>query len=626
MKKIVSARQAIIVKMLSEKRLDDAEVAADRFVQQHPDEAFGWKAYGMIAYVQGQYQKAVDSLMKAIAIDKMDPETLSALGNSLQEIGRMRDSRICFDRALEIDPDCASAHNGKGVLLQKLKHTNEAMECYQRSLAINPEQCEVCYNLSSLFSALGRFDEALDYGKKAIAINPNAAEAYNNIALALQELCELDEALQAYEKAIELNPARSCIYSNQLFVLNYHHQKTGEEIFSAYQRFDERFGLPLRAQWRSHQNVPDPKRRLHLGYVSPDFSTHSSRHFLKPLLERHDRQQFELTAYAELIGTDTTTIEYRRTVDHWVPTCGLTDEEFAERIRADGIDILIDLAGHTASNRLGVFARRPAPVSVSWLGFGYTTGLSAIDYFLTDATMTPPGSEPLFAERVWRIETPSLVYRPSEGMGETGPLPASRRGHITFGCLSRGIRINRRVIEVWSEILRCLPEARLVVDSKAFATEAMQQRLTERFAAHGIASERLQIGYHSPPWDVLRGLDITLDCFPHNSGTTLIESLYMGVPFVTLAARPSVGRIGSLILTAAGHPEWIATTEDDYVDKAVALAGDPERLAAIRANLRAELEAGPWRDERGFARRVEHAYRNMWQLWCETAAPCTPDT
>jgi predicted O-linked N-acetylglucosamine transferase (SPINDLY family) len=277
------------------------------------------------------------------------------------------------------------------------------------------------------------------------------------------------------------------------------------------------------------------------------------------------------------------------------------------------------VAGHTANNRLGIFARRPAPVSVSWMGYGYTTGLSAIDYFLCDPVMVPEGSEHLFSEQPWRIAVPSLVYRPAEGMGEVGPLPALGRGHLTFGTLTRSVRINHRTIRVWSAILKQVPDSRLVVNSKDFATTAMQQTLAERFAVHGIGPERLEIGYHSPPWDVLRGIDIGLDCFPHNSGTTLIESLYLGVPFVTLAERPSVGRIGSLMLTGAGHPEWIADSEDDYVAKAIALASDPERLATIRASLRGELEHGPWRDEAGFARRVELAYREMWQRWCKIA-------
>ncbi|NEV65427.1 glycosyltransferase, partial [Thiorhodococcus minor] len=284
---------------------------------------------------------------------------------------------------------------------------------------------------------------------------------------------------------------------------------------------------------------------------------------------------------------------------HWVDTRGLSDAALAERIRADAVDILIDLGGHTANNRLGVFARKPAPVSVSWMGYGYTTGLSAIDYFLSDAIMAPAGSEHLFAEQVWRLSAPAGVYRPRAGMGEVSALPALERGYVTFGTLSRGVRINHRVVRAWSALLARLPGSRLVVDSKDFVSEPAQRGLRERFAAHGIGAERLEIGYHSPPWEVLRGLDIGLDCFPHNSGTTLLESLYLGVPFITLAGRPSVGRAGATVLHGVGHPEWVADSEEQYVDKALDLASDLGRLASIRAGLRDALESGPWCDEAG---------------------------
>ena len=303
----------------------------------------------------------------------------------------------------------------------------------------------------------------------------------------------------------------------------------------------------------------------------------------------------------------------------------MSDAALAERIRADGIDVLVELAGHTARNRLGALARQPAPVSLSWLGFGYTSGLSAIDYLLTDAASAPEGSEVLFSEQPWRIATPAYSYRPAEGMGEVNALPALGSGHITFGTLTRSVRINHRSIRVWSQILLRVAGARLVIDSGNYRDAGMRSALIERFAQHGVGAERLQIGYHSPPWDVLRAMDIGLDCFPHNSGTTLFESLYMGVPFVTLAERPSVGRLGSSILHGVGRPEWIAATEDEYVEKALALASDLPRLAAIRAGLRTEMEAGPLRDEAGFARKVETAYRAMFARWAAgaigTAAP-----
>ena len=632
----------------------EAEVRARLWTEIDPADAFGWKMLGAILAAMQRHQEAVSSLKKALEFAPEDAECLNALGTALedwgrleeagvcyaqaarqapgfvaalynlakllQRLGRVEDARFYYERALTIHPAHLKSLNNLGSLLRDLKRTDKALDCYRRALAINPNQPEALTNLGNLLLGLGQLDEAFDCQQRAARLQPGNPEILSNLGNALQHLGRIDEALEIYRQALTIKPDDASIYGKLLFALNYHPDQSAEQIFSVYQEFDRRFGEPHRANRRPPANDRDSERRLRIGYVSPDFRTHSTRHFLEPLLANHDRERFELVAYAELTQDDAMTSVYRRLVDRWIPTSSLSDDVLAERIRADGIDILVDLAGHTAGNRLGVFARRPAPVSVTWMGYGYTTGLSAIDYFLTDAIMAPPGSEHLFAECLWRLEPPTGIYRPAPGMGEVGSLPALKHGFLTFGTLTRHVRLNHHVIRVWSEILRRLPGSRLVIDSKDFATETMQQRLAEHFTAHGIDRERLSIGYHSPPWDVLRGMDIGLDCFPHNSGTTLVESLYMGVPFITLAARPSVGRAGNTTLAAVGHPEWIATTEAEYVDKAVDLASDLERLASIRASLRAEFEASPWRDEVGFAQRVEQAYRQMWQYWCESAA------
>ena len=374
----------------------------------------------------------------------------------------------------------------------------------------------------------------------------------------------------------------------------------------------------MRSTWRKHDNTPDPNRRLRVGYVSADFRYHVCHLYVEPLLSHHDKTQVEVYAYAELTSEDHITARYKSYVEHWIPTKGMSDEMLAERIRSDGIDILVDLSSHTANSRLPVFNRKPAPVSLSWLiGSGYTTGLSAIDYFLADEVLVPMGSE-LFTEQPWRLATPAYSYRPNEGMGEVNALPAQRRGYVTFGVLTRSIRINHHTIRVWSELLKAVPNARLVIDSPSYKDVAMQERLASSFAEHGIVRNRLEIGNaYRYPWDALREIDITLDSFPNNTGTSLLVSLYMGVPFITLASRPSLGRFGSHNLQGAGHPEWIAESEEEYLAKAVALAGDLDRLAAYRAALRSEMERSPLRDETGFARKVEEAYRQMWRIWCD---------
>jgi predicted O-linked N-acetylglucosamine transferase (SPINDLY family) len=364
---------------------------------------------------------------------------------------------------------------------------------------------------------------------------------------------------------------------------------------------------------------PAGPRRLRIGYVSPDFTQHSVRHFLEPLLASHDHSRFEVFAYAELAREDAATERYRSYCDHFILTRGMSDEALAARIRSDAIDVLVDLAGHTAGNRLLVFARKPAPVSLSWLGYGYTTGLKAIDYLLTDEASAPVGSEHLFSEAPWRLPCTPYVYRPDPGMGEASSLPALSNGFVTFGTLTRAIRINHRTVRVWAEILKRVPHSRLVIDSRNFQHASMQDMMAERFTALGIARERLLIGCHSPPWDTLRAMDIGLDCFPHNSGTTLFETLFMGVPYITLAGRPSVGRLGRSILSGLEQPQWLhdwcATSEEDYIDKAVALAADLPALAQVRKDLRPLMQASALMDEAGFARQLEHAYAELFERW-----------
>ena len=572
-----------LMALLTEGRYAEAVTLAQILTVRFPLHEFGWKVLGALFQQMGRSADALIPMQKSVALSPGDAEAYSNLSLTLKDLSRLDEAEICCRLALEIKPDYAEAH----------------------------------LNLGNTLGDMGRLEEAKASYQRALQIKPDYVKAHRNLGVTLQNMFRLDEAEASYRQALEIKPDDEDTFGNLLFVLNYHPDKSGEEIFEVYREYDVKFGLPYRSEWRPHNNR-ETQSRLKVGYVSPDFKKHPVRHFLEPLLAHHDKNALEIYAYAELAREDEVTARYKHYVDQWIPTIGLSDAALAERIRADGIDILVDLAGHTANNRLGVFARKPAPVSLSWLGYGYTTGLTAIDYFLCDEAIVPADSEGLFSEKPWRLETPCFFYRPAEDMGEVNPLPAMSVGYVTFGCLSRGVRINHRVIRVWSELLKRVEGAKLVIDSKDFRETHSQDILAEKFAAHGISRAQLQIGYHSPPWDILRGMDIGLDCFPHNSGTTLIESLYMGVPFVTLAGRPSVGRLGSCVLQGVGHPEWIAESEDDYVAKAVELASDLTRLSSIRSTLRNQIEEDPLRDEVGFVRKVEEAYRRMWKIWCET--------
>ena len=624
-------------------RVSSAAEAAQSLIEQ-----------GHLADERGEPEEALRLYRAAIAKDPSSPDAQMNLGNALNAKGELAAAVQAYQRALAIDPAHAKSHYNLGIA--QLGHADPAsvevhfasavrlcedfpqawvglalareaqgnvdgaIEAYRDAIRVRPDFVEAHRNLGGVHLQLGRIDLAVQTFREALSIRADDSELMVNLAKALQEKGEIDEAIKQCSRALALVPDHAGAYGNLLFALNYHPDKSAQEINQVYRDYDAKFGGPHRSAWREHTNDRGTARRLRVGYVSPDFCMHPVRHFLEPLLAHHDRSAIQVHAYAELIHDDAVTQRYRGYVDHWIATAGMSDDALAERIRADRIDILIDLAGHTAHNRLGAFARKPAPVSVAWIGCGHTTGLSAIDHLLTDVASSPPGSEPLFAEKPWRLATPTYVYRPAEGMGDVNALPAMQRGYVTFGTLTRSVRINHRTIRAWAEILKRVEGSRLVVDSKNYQDEAMRAALTYRFAAHGIGAERLELGAHTPPWDVLRGIDIGLDCFPHNSGTTLFETLYMGLPYVTLAGRPSVGRLGSTILEGAGHPEWITNTEAEYIDKAVALASDVPRLAVLRQQLRADMQASPLMDEAGFARKVEAAYRSMFKRWAETPA------
>lgn len=571
-----------LVKLFTEGHYTEVIPLAQIMTEDFPLYGFGWKALGAALTQTGRIADSLIPMKKAASLSPRDAESHSNLGNTFKELGLPAEAEISCRRAIAIKPDYAEAYNNMGTALTDLGRLNDSIKSFRR----------------------------------ALQLKPNYAEAHNNLATALKEMGQLDNAIAGYRRALHIKPDYISAYDNLLFTLNYHPDLTAEEIFRSYQEYDTLFGIPLRSTWRPFTNDKNPTRRLRIGYVSPDFRKHSSNSFLEPLLAGHDKTKIESYAYAELDKEDALTARYKNYVAHWIPCKHMSDEVLAEKIRSDQIDILVDLAGHTTGNRLAVFARKPAPVSLSTMGFGYTTGLSAIDYFVADEASIPEGCETLFSEQLWRIKTPAFPYLPTPGMGDVNDLPALQNGYITFGTLSRSVRINHRTIRVWAELLNKVPDSKLVIDSLNFKDAQMQEKLAVQFSAHGIARDRLVMGYHSPPWDLLRSIDISLDCFPHNSGTTLIESLYMGVPFITLADRPSVGRIGSVVLIGAGHPEWISNNETDYVDKTIKLASNLGQLSEFRTELRQHLKRTILRDASGFVGKMEDAYQQMWLRWC----------
>lgn len=567
----------------------------------------------------GKLQEAERNLRKAISINPDYADALGTMGILLMSVGQFPAAEARFQQVLKIRPDDAVVYDNLGVIAYQQKRFPEAVVYFKRATDLAPGMLNAHNNLASVYKRWGRLQEAADSYQQVLQMTPNNPDAYDNLAMIYSDQGRLDEAIVLFRKAMQLAPDAAKIHSHYLFALNYHPELSSAAIYAEYEEYDKRFCQSLKQKWRAFPNLRDPGKRLKIGYVSPDLFTHPVRHFLEPLLAHHDKREFEVYvySYARPEWEDVVTKRYQSYADHWVQTLNMSDDVMAERIRADGIDILIDLAGHSGNHSLQVFARRPAPVSTTWLGCAYTTGVKAIDYILMDNTSLPAGCEAFFAEKPWRVETPGYNYRPSDNMGSVSPLPAQQCGHVTFGCLSRAVRINDKVVAVWAAILKQIPNARLTIDSVSFVEASMQESFIAKFEAHGIHRSRIDIGFHSPPWDLVRNVDIGLDCFPHNSGTTLFETLYMGVPFITLAGRPSMGLLGSTILESAGLSHLIAQTEQEYIDKAVALASDLPALANLRSGLREQMQASALMDEAGYARKMEAAYRGMWVKWCE---------
>ena len=599
-------------------KLDEAILCYERALEFKADSETYWFELAVLCKKRERFDQAIVCYRKVIELNSELPVPHNNLGNLLRERALLAEAASCFQRALELDPKYVSPHNNLGNLLEDQGRYDRAEASYRRALEIDPDDASIHSNLGNTLLKQKRLVEAEASNRRALEIDPLFVGGHSNLGSVLIALGRIGEAEGCFRRALELDPNYVKAYSGLLFALNYDPDKSAEEIFTEYREFDNRFGLPLRKAWRPHTNSRNLNRRLKVGYVGPHFFQRSGSTALEMLLFNHDKKLVEIYVYTDLMGGDEATNTFRDYVDHWVSTKGMSDAELAERVRADGIDILVDLAGHTEGNRLLMFARKPAPVSLHWLDFVYTTGLSAIDYYLGDETMTPPGCEGLFSETIWRLNNAGILYRPVSGMGEVNSLPALSRGYVTFGTLTRSIRINHRVIRVWAEILRRVEGSRLIIDSGNFKDKAMQEKMAERFAVYGIERSRLEIGFHSPPWDVLRATDITLDCFPHNSGTTLIESLYMGVPFVTLADRPSVGRIGAAILKTVGCSELVAWTEEEYIQIAVDLALDLPQLKTLRDSLRDKVETSPIVDGVAWARELEGAYLEMFKKWCET--------
>ena len=600
---------------------DEAKFNFKKAIELKPDYAEAYNNLGNVHKALEEDDQALKYYKKSVQLNPHNYETLNNLGIELINLKKLEEAKKIFISSTKLNPNCAETHYNLGKIYTKFKNYKIAEQKFKKAIYLKNNYLEAYNELAYICRKVDNYHQAILYYNKALNINNNIPEIHHNLALAFSYVGNIKKIISHQKIASFLNSDKKEFHIPLLFHSNYSPDMCSEEIFGYYKQYNDRFALPLQKKWKPFTQTKTPKSKLKIGYVSPDFKDHSIKNFLMPVLAHHDHQKFEIYAFVELKKADLVTQKYKSYVDHWIRTDGMDDDQLAQTIRELKIDILIDLAGHTVGNRLSVFALKPAPVSLSWwIGYGYTTGLSAIDYFLTNEVMAPKGSEHLFSEQLWNLNNHSVVWNPEKKtMGKVSPLPASTNNFITFGTLTRVIRINDQVIQTWAQILHRVKNSKLVINSVNFINNSKTiHEFKQKFQAHGISAERLDFYFESPPWDTMREIDIALDCFPHNSNATLIEHLYMGNPFITYSHRPSVGKIGASILTTLRHPEWIATSEEDYIDKAVTLALDTKKLAQIRNSLRTEMEASPMMDPKVFIHELENTYRAMWKKWCSS--------
>jgi protein O-GlcNAc transferase len=611
------------VALYDQGRLAEAVAAYRQAICINPDYAPAHFNLGNALREQGKLVEAVAAYRAAIGINPDFAEAHSNLGNVLRDQGKLTEAVASCCQAIRIKPDLADAHSNLGNALRDQGELAKAVASYRQAIRVNPDLADAHSNLGNVLRDQDKLAEAVASYRQAIRVNPDLADAHSNLGVALDDQGRHDEAVAAYRQAIDIKPDHAEAHSNLLFSLNYDDKSTAAHLFAAHREWGERNCRQI-SRPTAYANIREVGRRLKIGYVSPNFHRHSVACFVEPLLMGTDRQAVEVFCYAEVKRPDAVTGDLLRLADHWLVTVGLSDDELAERIRADGIDILVDLAGHTTNNRLRVFARKPAPVQVTWLGYPNTTGLEAIDYRLVDAVTDPVGEADAWAsETLVRLEDGFLCYGALKDVPEPTAPPCLKTGTVTFGSFNNPAKVSAATLDVWAMLLSRLPQARLLLKGKPFADAATRALFLARLGERGLAADRVELvawlSDANTHLALYHRVDIALDPFPYNGTTTTCEALWMGIPVVTLRGDRHAGRVGASLLSQIGLTDLIANSVEEYVEIAVALARNPGRLSDLRRVLRPRVAASPLCDGPAFARKMESAFRMMWQHWCESS-------
>lgn len=637
--------------------MDGALTCLSDAVSQHPAHAGLLNAYGNTLRQAGRIEEAVTALSRAVAVSPAYAEAHNNLGLAFAVKQDLRAAAEHLGRAAALKPDAAVISNNYGALLLRMFRFPEAVAALSNAVARDPDYDEALINLGIAHYMRGEGGEAVTAYRRvlartpgngfaryslgvalledqklseaeaeiraALAVDPANAMALNTLGVLLLEQHSITEARAAMRAAADVNTVSAPVfYSNYAFATLYEPDVPNEDILDIHREYARRFTTAAPDPARPHLNTRDPERRLRVAYLSPDFRAHSVSYFFTALLERHDRARFEIALYSDTSRTDSITEAMRKEADLWVESAGLADEDFARRLRDDGVDILVNLGGHTSGNRLPVCALKPAPVQIEYLGYPETSGVPAMDYRISDGRADPVGeAERWCTEELVRLPHCFHLYRPSAEAPPPAAAPHVAKGYVTFASFNVLPKITERAVAAWAEILAAVPGSRFFIKCKQMRDPGVQARVCADFARHGVDPARIEMtAFVASVREHLQKyaeVDLALDTFPYNGTTTTCEALWMGVPVLTLRGSNHRGRVGLSLLHAVGlADEFAADTVEDYVARAVAWGREPSRLAAIRATLRPAMERSPLRDEPGFTRALEDAYRAAWRRWC----------
>jgi predicted O-linked N-acetylglucosamine transferase (SPINDLY family) len=605
------------------RNLDRCEEAVPCFRQAlhlRPQYADAHANLGLALWHLGRNADAIAHYQQALNLRPVDPDTLNNLGLALRDQGRLSEALSCYQQALNYRPQAVATLTNLGNVLKDLGRFDEAIACYRQVLTLQPDYADAHNSLGNALLEQGQHDGAEASYQNALRLKPDYAEAHNNLGNALADQGQVEGAVACYREALSLKPGYASAHSNLLMHLNYLPDIDPATVFAEHCRWEAVHGAsgptPV-----AYTNQPDPERRLRVGYITPDLNRHPvARFFVEPILAHHNSASVETICYAEVPSAMAARVQ--TLAGRWRAIRGLTDAMVADLVCSDAVDILVDLAGHTVNCRLGVFTYRPAPIQVTALGYPNTTGLKSIHYRLTDAIADPPDEPVRHTEELVRLPGPFCCYAPIEGVPPVAPAPVQRNGYVTFGSPHHLAKLNARVLDLWCAILNALPTARLLIfrhTLRGRTRDNLERSLMER----GLDRRRFDLRQATDMQQGFLGfygsVDITLDAFPWSSHTTACDSLWMGVPLITLASPHHAGRMAASVLSAVGLADWVTTTPEAYQALALRKAADHGRLIQLRAELRERMRSSPLCDGKRYTQGLEKVYRSLWQRWCARA-------